>query len=74
MRKRRASTAAIAIMRQARPAPATPRAPGTTVTLAAAVAIAAMTMVASSKLGSALPGVRDIELGQRTDILASPER
>jgi hypothetical protein len=32
-----------------------------------------MTMVASSKVGSARPGVRDIELGQRTDILASSE-
>jgi hypothetical protein len=74
MMKRRASTAAIAIMRHARPAPATPRAPGTTIMLAAAVAIAAMTMVASSKVGSAPPGVRDIELGRRIDIVASPQR
>jgi hypothetical protein len=33
--------------------------------LAAAVAIAATTMVASSKVGRTLPGVRDIEFGQR---------
>jgi hypothetical protein len=74
MMKRRASTAAIATMRQARPAPATPRAPGITITLAAAVASAAMTMVASSNVGSATPGLRDIEFGQRTDIVASPQR
>jgi hypothetical protein len=74
MMKRRASTAAIAIIRQARPAPAMPRAPGTAIMLAAAVAIAAMTMVASSNVGSAPPGVRGIELGQRADIVASPQR
>jgi hypothetical protein len=42
--------------------------------LATAVAIAAMTMVASSKVGSGRPGVREIELGQRTDIVVSRER
>jgi hypothetical protein len=41
--------------------------------LAAAVAIAATTMVAASKVGRALPGVRDIEFGQRTAILPPSE-
>jgi hypothetical protein len=36
--------------------------------------VTAMTMVASSNVGSATPDVRDIDLGQRTDIVASLQR
>jgi hypothetical protein len=71
MMKRRASTAAIATMRQARPAPATPPRPGAAMMLAAAVATAATTTVAYSKVGTPR-GVRAIELSQCTDMGAVP--